>query len=133
MIRTVMLRRLPSPLARLSRRLRVLRKCRRRQFGPRDRARSCLDLQILEERIVLAPVFTGNVPADFTAADAIVVQDPGGVGDVGIPDGTPAGTVSGWDVVAVYLDYDFMTDTMSVGIDCFGRVFGGLRLAGLRR
>lgn len=67
------------------------------------------------------PTFSGDAPADFDQTDTISVTDPGGVGDVGIPiPPAPAGTVSGWDVAALYFDYDSYDDTMYIGVDCFG-------------
>jgi hypothetical protein len=71
-------------------------------------------------RALAAPVFTGNAPADFAVTGTITVADPGGVGDVGVPISAPLGTVSGWDVSAVYFAYDHDTDTMYCGIDCYG-------------
>ncbi|MFQ5401212.1 MAG: SdrD B-like domain-containing protein, partial [Anaerolineae bacterium] len=65
-----------------------------------------------------APIFTGSVPHDFTAPDVLVVHDPGNI-DVGVTSLFPAGTISGWDMAAIYLDYDSNTDTMYVGIDCY--------------
>ncbi|MGA9350609.1 MAG: SdrD B-like domain-containing protein, partial [Anaerolineae bacterium] len=67
------------------------------------------------------PIFTGRAPADFTEAD-FVFTDP--VPDVGVPTSGdnpyPLGTISGWDVAAIYFDYDSSADVMYVGIDCHG-------------
>ena len=66
------------------------------------------------------PTFTGNAPADFTQPDTVIIADPGGVDDVGLPIQAPLGTVSGWDVVALYFDYDHTADIMYIGVDTFG-------------
>jgi hypothetical protein len=60
-------------------------------------------------------VFTGNVPADFTAAGVVIIVDPGGVVDVGMPPGPPG--VSGWETAALYFDYDHHTDVLYIGVD----------------
>ena len=73
----------------------------------------------LQGAVSAAPVFSGNVPMDFTAGDVVIMPDPGGI-DVGVPLSAPLGTISGWDVRDVYFDYDFDTDIMYVGIDCYG-------------
>lgn len=65
-----------------------------------------------------APTFTGDAAADFTGATAIKINDRS-TPDVGLPRAFPAGTISGFDMRALYLDYDAATDTMYVGIDCF--------------
>lgn len=65
-----------------------------------------------------APTFTGNAEADFTGATVIKINDRA-TPDVGLPRAFPAGTISGFDMRALYLDYDAATDTMYVGIDCF--------------
>ncbi len=71
-----------------------------------------------------APIFTGDAAADFTGPNVIVLNDRqlDGVNapDVGMP--RPAYTdtaISGFDVQAIYLEYDPATDIMYVGIDCF--------------
>jgi hypothetical protein len=61
------------------------------------------------------PTFTGNAPADFTAADVVIILDPGGVVDVGMPPGPPG--VTGWETAALYFDYDHDTDIMYIGVD----------------
>lgn len=66
-----------------------------------------------------APIFTGNVPLDFTAADVAIFPDVG-YHDVGLPELYPPGTISGWDVRDIYFDYDVATDILYVGIDCYG-------------
>ncbi|MBI1850091.1 MAG: hypothetical protein HYR85_07080 [Planctomycetes bacterium] len=67
------------------------------------------------------PVFTGNVPADFTSTQAVTIADGGGVGDVGVPaNGGPCPNVpggTGWDISGLKLQYDRLTDTLYVGID----------------
>ena len=65
--------------------------------------------------------FTGSAPDDFTETD-LVVTDP--VGDAGVPttgdNPFPPGTINGWDVAAIYFDYDSSENVMYVGIDCVG-------------
>jgi hypothetical protein len=61
------------------------------------------------------PPLSGNVTADFTGPNIIVIPDPFGIGDVAMP-GTPPG-VSGWDMGNVTLFYHEDTDTMYVGIN----------------
>ncbi len=64
-----------------------------------------------------APNFTGDAAADFTSPAVVKVDDP--EADVGMPApdfGDEAR--SGWDMKAVYLEYDPATDTLYVGIDC---------------
>ncbi|MEZ4622300.1 MAG: hypothetical protein R2867_43270 [Caldilineaceae bacterium] len=64
-----------------------------------------------------APTFTGDAAADFAGGNAARFADP--VGDVGLPaPDFPAGSVSGWDIQTVYLEYDPATDILYVGIDC---------------
>ncbi|MCX6047164.1 MAG: sortase [Chloroflexi bacterium] len=73
-----------------------------------------------------APTFTGDAAADFIGPDVTTVNDRS-TPDVGLPFlnpptttvGFPTTTVSGFDIRAVYLNYDRATDTMYVGIDCF--------------
>jgi hypothetical protein len=86
-----------------------------------------LSLLLVLATLVVSPVFaqptfTGNAPADFGGLpDTVAVTDPGGVGDVGVPiPPAPSGTVSGWDVAVLYLNYDHATDTLYVGVDTFG-------------
>jgi hypothetical protein len=64
--------------------------------------------------------FTGDVEADFTGPGVLVIPDPSGVGDVGLPLNAPPGTVSGWDMVDLRLTYNNVTDTLYVGINTFG-------------
>lgn len=64
-----------------------------------------------------APDFTGDAAADFTSLAVVKVDDP--EADVGMPApdfGDDAR--SGWDMRALYLEYDPATDTLYVGIDC---------------
>ncbi|MEZ4662260.1 MAG: hypothetical protein R2911_32315 [Caldilineaceae bacterium] len=64
-----------------------------------------------------APTFTGDAAADFTGADVVTITDL--TNDVGIPaPDFPPGSVSGWDMRAIYLEYDAATDTLYVGVDC---------------
>ncbi len=68
------------------------------------------------------PVFTGDATVDFTGPNIIKLDDPSsapGVPDVGLPVQFPTTTISGWDINAVYLEYDHGTDMLYVGIDCF--------------
>ena len=65
-----------------------------------------------------APTFTGDAAADFTGPTVIKINDRS-TPDVGLPRAFPAGTISGFDMRTLYLDYDADTDTMYVGIDCF--------------
>lgn len=64
--------------------------------------------------------YTGNAIADFTSVfGAVRVVDPGGL-DVGLPAAAPPGTISGWDMRAIYFYYDLQSDSLSIGIDCYG-------------
>lgn len=68
------------------------------------------------------PTFTGDAPADFTSPNVIRIADPSsgpGIPDVGLPSQFPSGSISGWDINAVYLEYDYDSDILYVGIDCF--------------
>lgn len=75
-------------------------------------------LLLTVQRFTLAaPTFTGDAAADFTSPDAVSVTDI--EGDVGMPfPDFPADARSGWDIRAVYLEYDPATDILYVGIDC---------------
>ncbi|MEZ4727836.1 MAG: sortase [Caldilineaceae bacterium] len=75
-------------------------------------------LWLTAQRLTLAaPNFTGDAAADFTSPDAVVVPDI--EGDVGMPfPDFPVDARSGWDIRAVYLEYDPATDILYVGIDC---------------
>lgn len=77
-----------------------------------------LSLLLVAQNITMAaPVFTGNAAADFTGPNVIKINDL--EGDVGMPSPDfPASARSGWDMRAVYLEYDQATDTMYVGVDC---------------
>ncbi len=66
------------------------------------------------------PTFTGNVEADFTNAEVLIVPDPSGVGDVGLPGAFPPGTISGFDIADVRLFYDRAADVLYVGINFAG-------------
>lgn len=64
-----------------------------------------------------APTFTGDAAADFANTNAVRFDDL--TNDVGLPaPDFPADAVSGWDMQAVYLEYDPATDILYVGIDC---------------
>jgi hypothetical protein len=78
---------------------------------------------------------TGDAAKDFTDTrfDAVsgrpknfgVVRVPDGIGgasnpDVGVPGQFPQGTISGWDVRAIFFQYDDIRDELLIGIDCFG-------------
>lgn len=68
------------------------------------------------------PTFTGDAVADFAGLTGVQnIPDPE-IGDVGVPNEAPAGTVSGWDVSpnGIYLQYGWDTDTLYVGVDCTG-------------
>ena len=73
-----------------------------------------------------APTFTGKADVDFTGPTVIKLNDRA-TPDVGLPHSIsptdtvkfPTTTISGFDMRAVYLEYDKTTDTMYVGIDCF--------------
>lgn len=68
------------------------------------------------------PSFSGDAVADFAALPGVQsIPDPT-LGDVGVPDEAPPGTVSGWDVSpnGIYLNYDWGTDILYVGVDCTG-------------
>ena len=63
---------------------------------------------------------TGNVTADFTGPGILTIPDPGGMGDVGMPNNAPNSTVSGWDMADLRLSYNATTDILYVGINTFG-------------
>lgn len=69
-----------------------------------------------------APTFTGSAPADFTDDDVFTITDS--IGDVAVVAGPTAGGFSGWDVAAIYFDYDHDTDIMYIGIDCHTTICG---------
>jgi hypothetical protein len=70
--------------------------------------------------------FTGNVTVDFPVSGVpgiLIIPDPGGVGDVGLPTSPPLpppGTVSGWDMVDLRLSYNATEDILYVGINTYG-------------
>lgn len=71
----------------------------------------------IQKFIMAAPTFTGDAAADFTSPAVVMLADA--EGDVGIPfPSFPVGTRSGWDMRAVYLEYEPATDILYVGIDC---------------
>ena len=61
-------------------------------------------------------IFTGDAPTDFAEGDFVA---DGEELDVGTPPGWP-GPFSGWDIKALYFDYDADSDTASFGIDFHG-------------
>ncbi|MDX1411007.1 MAG: hypothetical protein R3351_02530 [Nitrospirales bacterium] len=61
-------------------------------------------------------VLTGDAPTDFAEGNS--VTDDGGL-DVGTPPGWPF-SFSGWDIQALYFNYDPESDTASFGLDFFG-------------
>ena len=80
---------------------------------------------------------TGDAARDFTdpSIDPIsgkpknfgVVRVPDGQSqsgnsnpDVGVPQQLPAGTISGWDIKAIFFQYDDIEDELLIGVDCFG-------------
>ena len=68
-----------------------------------------------------ATVFTGDVPADFTASGVQTVLD--GIDDVGLPANATPLTVSGWDFSNVRFELDKTANLLNVGIDFRG--YGG--------
>ena len=66
-----------------------------------------------------APVFTGDVPADFIDPLTQSLVDPSGI-DVGLAPVFPPGTISGNDMAQLRLFYDPATDILYVGIDTYG-------------
>lgn len=68
---------------------------------------------------IAAPTFTGDAAADFTGPNVIVLNDRA-TPDVGLPRPPFIDTdISGFDIRALYMEYDPATDVMYVGIDCF--------------
>ncbi|MCA9783969.1 MAG: T9SS type A sorting domain-containing protein [Candidatus Delongbacteria bacterium] len=63
-----------------------------------------------------AQAFTGNVPADFTDPDVVVVSDPM---DVGMPV-QAMGATSGWEIQNAAFELDAMMDELRVGLDFVG-------------
>lgn len=62
------------------------------------------------------PVFTGDASVDFNGLSNVVTILDGF--DVGVPPAFPF--ISGWDINAVKMVYDYTTDTLYVGIDTIG-------------
>ena len=66
-----------------------------------------------------APIgfFTGDVAADFPASDpdVVIIEDPGGLGDVGVPLGFPRR--SGFEMEDLRFRYDSVNDELSVGLN----------------
>jgi hypothetical protein len=75
---------------------------------------------------------TGDAAKDFTDTrfDAVSgrpknfgvvrVQDGTDSPDVGVPGQFPRGTISGWDIRAIFFQYDDLKDELLIGVDCFG-------------
>jgi hypothetical protein len=75
---------------------------------------------------------TGDAAKDFTDTrfDAtsgrpknfgvVRVQDGTDSPDVGVPGQFPRGTISGWDIRAIFFQYDDLKDELLIGVDCFG-------------
>lgn len=63
--------------------------------------------------------FTGDAESDF-ASSGVSIVDTAGIPDVGVPASLGQNVISGWDIKAVFFDYDVEGDVLSVGIDCFG-------------
>ena len=62
--------------------------------------------------------YTGDVDTDFMSFMYEDVVDP--VGDVGIPDYAPVGTVSGWEIERVVFYLDIETYDLQIGLDAYG-------------
>ncbi|MFN8492893.1 MAG: sortase [Caldilineaceae bacterium] len=72
---------------------------------------------LVQGSTMAAPVFTGNAADDFKGPNVIKISDL--EGDVGMPSPDfPRSARSGWDMRAVYLEYDQANDTLYVGVDC---------------
>jgi len=68
---------------------------------------------------IAATIFTGDAAADFTGPNVIVLNDRE-IPDIGLPRPPFTDTdISGFDIRALYMEYDEATDIMYVGIDCF--------------
>jgi len=67
-----------------------------------------------------AITFTGDVEADFAAADCMLLVDGGSPDDVGLPLNAPPGTISGWDIERILLHWDHDADALEVGIKFYG-------------
>jgi len=65
-----------------------------------------------------APVFTGDVEADFVGPGVVIIEDPGEI-DVTMPSAFPTGSISGNDIKDVRFFYDADEDTLSVGINTY--------------
>ncbi len=66
------------------------------------------------------PTFTGDVEVDFVNVEVIPAPDPGGTGDVGLPDNFPPGRISGWNLIDMRFFYDRANDVMYVGLNFAG-------------
>lgn len=63
------------------------------------------------------PIFTGDARADFTGPNVVRIADPSGQ-DVGLPLQFPPERISGWDMNALFMEYDYDNDVLYVGVDC---------------
>lgn len=83
--------------------------------------------------VVCAVTLTGDAAKDFTDASVDPVSgQPRNFGvvriqdgdtdspNIGVPQQLKAGTVSGWDIRAIYFQYDDKRDELLIGIDCWG-------------
>ena len=73
-----------------------------------------------QQPVAAAPTFTGDVEVDFDPAvdpDVVVIPDPGGVGDVGIPSAT---AIAGWDMRDLRYVYDAAADELFFGLNFDG-------------
>ncbi len=80
-------------------------------------------LTLSQATVTAVPIFTGDALADFSGPDVIRLDDPSsgiGIPDVGLPIAFPEDRISGWEMNAMFLEYDIPSDTMYVGIDCMG-------------
>lgn len=66
-----------------------------------------------------SPNFTGNARADFLSTSGYLFFNDF-TNDVGIPNGAPVGTTSGWDIETTFFYYDDITDDLYVGVDFVG-------------
>ncbi len=65
------------------------------------------------------PVFSGDCEQDFGPEAAVIPDDT--PQDVVLPPEAPPGTASGWDLQAVYAEYNFFTDALYIGLDFSGQ------------
>jgi hypothetical protein len=77
-----------------------------------------LSLVLLVSGTAMALPYTGDVTADFGAVAFVETLDA--AGDVGLPLNAPGGTVSGWDVERILINWDQAGNQLDVGIEFFG-------------